>query len=361
MKSMNDFQIKIFKEISQSNTNKNIMISPLSIYHILSLTVNGASKNTLTEMLNTLSHNNINEMNKDNKKISSCIGTIVSSIEMANGAFIRINPEQSFLKMIQGYKAQIELLKDVNQINAWCSKATHNKITKIIESTENDDIMVLINAIYFKGFWEKTFDKKNTEKDDFTNYNNLRVKIDFMNQKEKFDYLENDYMRAISLNYKRDNFFFLKACIFLPKKDEDINIFIKNLTIEKYREIVCNMKFEKVNLFLPKFEINFQSELKPIFESLGMKEAFTNNADFTKINKCGVIKIGNIIHKTFIKVDEEGTEASAVTATFGYYTGILQEEKIFYMKVNRPFLFIIRTDDLPMGHDILFISKIESL
>ena len=73
------------------------------------------------------------------------------------------------------------------------------------------------------------------------------------------------------------------------------------------------MKFEKVNLFLPKFEINFQSELKPIFESLGMKEAFTNNADFTKINKCGVIKIGNIIHKTFIKVDEEGTEASAVT------------------------------------------------
>ena len=336
------------------------MISPLSIYHILSLAANGASNNTLTEMLKALSHNNINEMNNANKKISLCIGEF-KSIEMANGVFIRFNPEQSFLKMIKGYKAQIELLKDANQINSWCSKATHNKITKIIESIEDDDLMVLVNAVYFKGFWEKTFDKKNTEKDDFTNYNNLKVKIDFMNQKENFDYFENNDVQAISLNYKRDNFFCLKACIILPKKDEDINIFIKNLTIEKYREIVSNMKSEKVNLFLPKFEINFQSELKPIFESLGMKEAFTNNADFTKINKCGQIKIRNIIHKTFIKVDEEGTEATAVTGVFGYYTAILKEEKIFYMKVNRPFLFIIRTDDLPMGHDILFISKIESL
>ena len=201
--------------------------------------------------------------------------------------------------------------------------------------------------------------KKKTEKDDFKNYNNISVKVDFMNKIEQFNYIENDEVQAISLNYKNDN---LKACIILPKKDEDINIFIKNLTIAKYKEIVRKMEVEKVDLSLPKFEINFESELKTIFFSMGMKEAFSNNANFTKIIKKGGIKIGNIIHKTFIKVDEEGTEAAAVTAVkFSLFTGILKQEKIFYMKVNRPFLFIIRTDDLPIGHDMLFISKIESL
>ena len=358
MRNINDFQIKIFKEISHANPNKNMMISPLSIYHILSLATNGAAKNTLTEMLKTLSHNNLNEMNNDNKKISSCIRKY-KSVEMANAAFIKFTPEFSFLQMVKMYKAEIESLRDAAQINAWCSKATHNKINNIIGSIEDLDLMVLINAVYFKGFWEKSFDKKKTEKDDFKNYNGISVKVDFMNKNEQFDYFENNEVQAISLNYKNDT---LKACIILPKKDEDINIFIKNLTIEKYKEIVRKMKVEKVNLSLPKFEINFESELKNIFLSMGMKEALSNKADFTKINKKGGIKIGNIIHKTFIKVDEEGTEAAAITTVkFQLFTSIQKQENIFYMKVNKPFLFIIRTDDLPMGHDMLFISKIELL
>ena len=162
-KVINDFQLEILKKVNSKNIGRNILVSPLSIYHILSLATNGAAKNTLTEMLKTLSHNNLNEMNNDNKKISSCIRKY-KSVEMANGAFIKFTPEYSFLQMVKMYKAEIESLKDAAQINAWCSKATHNKINNIIGSIENLDLMVLINAVYFKGFWEKSFDKKKQKK-----------------------------------------------------------------------------------------------------------------------------------------------------------------------------------------------------
>ena len=154
----------------------------------------------------------------------------------------------------------------------------------------------------------------------------------------------------------------MKALIILPKREDDINIFIDNFKLEKYNEIIKNLKNVKVELYLPKFEVNFEVELKSSFISMGMVEAFSDNADFSGMNKNKILKIGRIIHKNFIKVDEEGTEAAAGTAVVMRcldYTST--SEKIYFMNVNRPFLFIIRTNDLPPGHDILFITKVESL
>lgn len=113
---------------------------------------------------------------------------------------------------------------------------------------------------------------------------------------------------------------------------------------------------------MPKFEINFGDELKPYFNKLGMIQAFTNSADFSGMSKSNDLKIGKIIHKTFIKVDEEGTEAAAVTAVVMKAKSIMpRPEKIIDMIVDHPFLFIIRSNGLPKEHDILFISKVECL
>ena len=219
--------------------------------------------------------------------------------------------------------------------------------------------MVLINAIYFKGIWKKTFDKKRTIKNNFNNLNKNPKKVDFMNSTEKYDYIEINGVQVISLNYQKDN---MKALIILPKREDDINIFIDNFKLEKYNEIIKNLKNVKVELYLPKFEVNFEVELKSSFISMGIVEAFSDNADFSVMNKNKILKIGRIIHKTFIKVDEEGTEAAAATAVVMRcldYTST--PEKIYFMNINRPFLFFIRTNDLPQGHDILFITKVESL
>ena len=174
---------------------------------------------------------------------------------------------------------------------------------------------------------------------------------------QSYDYFENDDIQVISLNYKKDN---LKAIIILPKKENDINNYIQNLTLEKYNEIIKQLVNKKVVFSLPKFEINFSDELKPYFIALGMKEAFFN-ADFSAMRKEKDIKIGRIIHKTFIKIDEEGTEAAAATAVVMRKFIAPRPEPMPVMNVNHPFLFIIRADELPFGHDMLFVSKVESL
>ena len=353
MNTSKPFQLKIFQEINKSNIGKNLMISPLSIYHILSLTTNGAQNQTLEEMVKTLGHENKDEMNNENKLVSSSVGKL-QSIEMANAVFTKFKPEDQFTSMIKVYKSTIDILKDVEQVNKWCSEATHNKIQNILDKLTPNDLMVLINAIYFKGIWKKTFDKNKTYQNNFNNFNKTPIMKDFMNITDNFDYFENDNIQSISLNYTKDN---LKALIILPRND-DINTYINNFSSENYIDIIKNLNNQKVNLSLPKFEINFSARLEQNFINLGMVLPFSDSADFSGMTREHKLKIGRIIHKTFIKVDEEGTEAAAATV-------VVMTKRCFIptlaMNVDHPFLFIIRSDDLPPEHDILFASKIESL
>ena len=356
---MNNFQIGIFQKVcdTKKNQGKNLMISPLSIYHILSLTTNGASNNTLKEMLHVLCHNIKEEMNEVNKIISS-VTQKLKTVEISNALFTRIKPLYSFMENIKEYKAKVDELKDVDQINKWCSDATHGKIKKIIQYVNPKDLMILINAIYFKGKWEKVFDVKFTSQKIFTNYKKEKKRVDFMYMSNKLNYFEDNSLQAISLKYKEDK---INAIIILPKKETNINNFIHNFNYEQFNQIKKGLKINKVKLYLPKFEIEFEDELNDYFKSLGMNDAFDKKkADFTLIKPKEIIFISQIIHKEYIKVDEEGTEAAAVTAIITT-KGRKAEEKEIIMNVNHPFLFIIINNDLPAEHNILFITKIDDL
>ena len=355
--STRDFQLKIFQEINKSNIGKNIMVSPMSIYHILSLTANGAANKTLSEMLQALSENKLIDLNQKNNVISKLFANF-KSIELANAVFTRFKPLDEFYKMIIEYKAKLDILKDANQINKWCSDATHQKIKKIVDTITNNDKMVLINAIYFKGIWQQSFDQKLTKLDTFYGPNNQSKKIQFMKATKKFDYFEENGIQAVSLDYTKDN---LKALIILPKNKGNINNYITNFSSEKYKNIIGKLTNKKVELSLPKFEFDFSAELSQNMKSLGMKEAFTNSADFSVMKKEKDIYVSRIIHKTYIKVDEKGTEAAAVTAIVMRTLCAMPPEPIPVMKVDHPFLFIIRSSDLQLGNDIIFISKVEAL
>ena len=174
-----------------------------------------------------------------------------------------------------------------------------------------------------------------------------------MHMNNNFDYFEDENVQAIQINYSEDN---LKALIILPKGEKDINNYIKIFNKKIYENIIKGLFNQKINLSLPKFEIKYEEELNEILMSMGMKEAF-GSADFSIMKKEKDIHISKVIHKTFIKVDEEGTVAAAVTAVVMARMMV----RVNRMIVNHPFLFIIRSDNLPLGHDILFFSKVEAL
>ncbi|ORX81637.1 hypothetical protein BCR32DRAFT_244753 [Anaeromyces robustus] len=139
-------------------------------------------------MLNTLCHEDLNEINKNNMLISSMINKF-KTVELANAVFTRETPILSFTQMIKQYEAKID---NAESINEWCSDATHSKISNVIDFISPDDVMILINAIYFKGSWLKTFNKEYTEKGIFMNYYKNKNIVDFMKMKDKIDYFEDE-------------------------------------------------------------------------------------------------------------------------------------------------------------------------
>ena len=160
------------------------------------------------------------------------------------------------------------------------------------------------------------------------------------------------------MNYEKDN---LTALIILPKNKNGINNYIQNFTSDHYYTIISGLTNKKVVLSLPRFEFDFSAELSENFKLLGMNDAFNTSADFSVMKKEKDINISSIMHKTFIKVDEQRTEAAAATAVTMRFFGALPPEPIPVMKVDHPFLFIIRSNDLQPGNDMIFISKVEAL
>ena len=181
-----------------------------------------------------------------------------------------------------------------------------------------------------------------------------------MNKVEHFSYFKDSNLQAIELNFKKD---FMSALILLPNNNININDFIGILDKdnEYIYTIIDNFKYSKVNIEMPKFEINYKESLKNIFMDMGVKLPFDNRADFSNIRAQNDLKIDDIIHKTYLKVYEDGTEAAAVTAIILFKAMAPIQEEIHDMIINRPFLFIIRNNKLPKNYDIVFISKIEEL
>ena len=286
-----------------------------------------------------------------------------SSIEIANAIMSKTAPLNTFTEIAKNtFNSEILPLKSVNQINKWCAKQTHGKINKIIDELDTQTYMLILNAIYFKGEWLYPFEEYMTKKQTFYNMNKEQKNIDTMEITKYYNYFEDTNLQAIELKFTDKS---TTAIIILPNEKIDINEFIDILDKdnEYFYTIVNNMKDNKVNLRLPKFEINYEKKLKEVLKTMGVNLPFEKNADFSKIRIQNDIYINEIIHKTYLKVNEQGTEAAAVTAIEMVSNSAANPrlEKIYNMHVNRPFIFILRNDRLPKNYDIIFISKIEKL
>ena len=271
------------------------------------------------------------------------------------------DPIKSFLKICDKYEAPVEKLISLEQVNEWCAEKTHGKITEILDELDPATVMLLLNAVYFRGDWEFPFNPDKTFTGEFGGSSSSAKlkKVEMMTQVNEFNYYLDRSVEAVELPYKNDS---MSAVIILPFDGADIDHFVVNsLTDDYVNRILDNMTPTMVGLTFPKFEVEFESKLKDVLKRLGMNKAFEGDADFSGINGFGGLYINNVIHKTYLKVDEKGTEAAAVTAVVMWCMAAFPPDPIPVMKVDHPFLFVIKNNDLELGNDIIFISKVECL
>ena len=354
------FQSILFSRMAKEKKGENLIISPLSIFQALSLAANGAKGQTQSEMLELLQSNTIEELNKINYDIISAFKEF-STIDIANAVMTKFTPLEDFISISEKYLAPIEPLVSVEQVNNWCSNKTHGKIDKILDFLDDYTLMIILNAVYFKGEWISKFVPEITKKLPFYNLGSEEISIDTMTQISHFQYYEDKKVQAIELKFLED---FMSAIIILPAEGTDINKYIDSLSLsnDEYSKILDGLNYVKVHLQLPKFELEFKEKLNQVLSDLGMYNAFSEyEADFTGLRSKGELYISQVIHKTYLKVFEDGCEAAAVTAIDIATNSIPVEEKIYDMKINRPFLFLLKNSKLPKGYDLVFMSKIEKL
>lgn len=350
------FQTSLFSQMNNNYKNKNLIISPFSIYQALSLTANGARTKTLGEILSVLQSDSLDSLNEINLEIINIFKDF-NSLELANGILTQFTPLEEFISISKKYLAPMDPLKTAEQVNDWVTEKTHGKITHILDDLDPNVRMIILNAVYFKGQWVNKFSKEKTTKKNFYNYGKEEnsTEVDIMYTSQNFLYYEDEEVQAIQLQYQLDS---MSALVILPQTDIDINEYIKKLDDKKIKSILKGLNRAKINLQMPKFELEFSDSLKNILIDMGIIIGFTNSADFTGLKKEDDLKIGDVLHKTYLKVNEEGTEATGATVV--EITTKAMTKKI-NMNINRPFIFLIRSDELPSGNDIVFMSKIEEI
>ena len=349
------FQTTIFSQTNKHNLGANLVVSPLSIFQVLGLTTNGAVGDTQKEMIETLEAESLENLNGINLKLIEIIKKF-ETVEMANGVMTVFDPIKSFAKMCDKYEAPIEKLISLKQVNEWCSEKTHGKITEILDELNPATVMLLLNAVYFKADWVNPFNPEKTTTGTFNVPKVGKKKVKMMTQVHEFNYYGNKDIQVIELPYKNDS---MSALIILPSEDYNIDTFVNSLKVsdDAVKQFLDGMKETMVQINLPQFEVEFYRKLKDDLMDLGMVKAF-GDADFSGINGAGGLYIDDVIHKTYLKVDEFGSEAAAVTVV-DMRKGIPTPDEV--MDVNRPFIFLLRSKELPKNNDFLFMAKIEDL
>lgn len=364
----NKFGFDLLKNITQKEESRNnIMISPTSVALALAMAYNGADGATKTAMEETLNKQglSIDDINESYKYLIQALKTVDEKVTMsiANSIWYRddFEVEQDFISTNQNYyDAEVAALNfddsdAKNIINNWVAEKTNNKISEIVNSISPQTVMFLINAVYFKGIWHYEFNESETEELPFTLADGTVKQVETMSMKADLNYYNNNLFKAVELPYGQGNYTMM---LFVPNNENTVNDIISELSPENWSNWISGFsQTNSVNVFLPKFTFEFERTLNDILTAMGMTIAFSpDEADFSKINPNYQLYISEVKHKTFIEVNEEGTEAAAVTSIEVGYTCDDGDNNIT-VNFNRPFLFAIRevTTDA-----VVFIGKVEN-
>jgi len=352
-----------------SQESGNVFVSPFSISSALAMTYIGAVGNTAQQMRQVLHfdladqelHSGfsrlIRSMNEPKKDYQL---SVVNAIWAQEGYAFK----EDFLQQIEAYyQAGFNLVDFINDrtnarktINDWIEENTKGKIKNMIKENNINALtrLILTNAIYFKGSWQKPFDPSATELRPFYVSRDTEKEVQMMWQRSDFRYTNDNLVQVLELPYSGSG---VSMIVILPKEERTLHEVEQQLSLELFKRWISNLKMESVEVYLPKFRIECRLELRTVLMNMGMSDAFTDAADFSGMDGTKKLKIQNVIHQSFVEVDEKGTEAAAATAVIVGIKASPYGEKYVVFKADRPFLFILydKTHDL-----ILFMGRLSN-
>jgi len=359
----NEFALDLLKKTIENAEESNVFISPLSVSIALGMAWNGADSSTKTEMetalkMSGMSADNINEyyrimLDSLPTADSSTILKIANSIWYKNGFQIK----QPFLAINAAYfDAEVRNLDfskawAVDTINNWCARKTNNLIKEVIKEIPPLARMYLINAVYFKGVWACPFDEEQTFKTNFTDEQGRLNEVNMMHMTDTFPYYSDSYAQYLDIPYGNGAF---SMTVILPSGGKTTGNVLDYLTNERLNSALGSLQIQKVDVNFPRFKTECNYELSETLKAMGMKKAFEDTADFSKISDEDLF-ISSVIHKTYVEVTEEGTEAAAVTV-IEFVTTSLPNYPTFF--ASKPFIFLIREKGTGV---ILFAGKMGAI
>ncbi len=360
----NHFTFDILHKIAEEIPEQSFFASPLSISMAFGMALNGADGVTYTQMRDVfghegLSNDEINKAFRDLIRLLTQLDPMVR-IEIANSIWYRqgFDVLREFLETNEEYfDAEIAGLDfsdpgAVDIINNWISDKTNGLIDEMLEQIGRDVVMYLINAIYFRADWTIAFDPDNTRDRPFTTGAGDQIEVPLMWVRENFRFYRNDEWKVVDLEYGEEGDFSFTA--FLPADSERLGDFAGSLTPQVYEAMLSQLERDTVEVFMPRFEIDFDyGSLKDDLESMGLQLPFDDHrADFSRIHPEAPLYISDVLHRAVIKVDEQGSEAAAVTVVEGSFLSVGPSHPV--IRLNRPFLFFIRENS---SNTILFMGK----
>lgn len=357
----NDFGINLFR-ISSVDEQTNLMLSPLSASIALTMLLNGCNNETYNQIHQMLGYDNlsIEEVNLIYKKLRDQLLKVDSKVDLAiaNAVFYRqdfvVKPafldsmESVFSSHIEGLDFSVPAALTI--INGWASDNTHGKIPMVLSEISNEAVMFLMNALYFKGKWTTEFKKESTAADDFYLDDGSVLEVDMMKGDVLSKFFFEEGYRVAELPYGRSNF---TMVVIIP--DGTLNSLIENFDATMWSNVTTQLdeiaNFSTITLNMPIFKFSYEQILNNQLMSLGMNDAFDpEKADLTGISDAGIY-VNFVKQNTFVDVNEEGTEAAAVT-TIGIYATSSGSPTY---KINKPFIFVIRERTT---NTLLFIGKV---
>ncbi|MEY4936292.1 MAG: hypothetical protein RIS64_2651 [Bacteroidota bacterium] len=360
---------RLFQQICvQSTSDANTFISPMSLQIALGMSSHGACGKTLKEInefigLHTVETPQRLQYFQDLLKIFSQTKN-EATLLLANSIWVRdaYPPKLKFKETVETvYQSEVKMFspqnaaKAIQRINEWCAKKTNHKISKILESIVEEDVMFLLNALYFKAKWAHKFLENKTQPQLFHGAGKEPYLVSMMQQKAQLNYFEDDTFQMVEFPYKDAHF----SIVFLLPKTE-MDAFLPSFHTENWSKWLSEMESEQVALELPKFKMEFSVDMIPPLKNLQLITPFDElKADFNKLcemqRKRGNVFIAQITQKTCIEVTEEGTEAAAVTMI---RTVSKSAKRTFIFKMNRPFLFVIKENQ---KHRPIFMGKMMNI
>ena len=357
------FAFGLFQDIVSNDGSDIVFLSPLSASLALSMTANGASETTRQEMLSVLGFDcSIKEVNEYNRSVMDLFASEPDGVELNAANSIWVSDafplKGRFCRTVRkNYDAMVTNLDfsdpaSPSVINRWCADNTAGRIDKMIEAIDPATQLYLLNALYFKGLWTTPFDTALTREDIFHGDSN-DSQVKFMYNKAYFPYYIGPEGSMVELPYGDDMNFVMDVII--PPDGLSADEFVIGLDSESLSRLSSGLQTDEIRLMLPSFKAEYDVSLNAALQRLGMKEAFTSSADFSDMSK-EPLMISEVRQKTFIEVNEEGSEAAAITSIGIMRTSLAPEP--FEFKVDRPFVFLIRERN---SGTILFMGLVRNL